>query len=285
MTEEMVNAFETEIAADVGIPAAVLLHHIVYWCDKNKQAEKNFHDGRYWVFASNVTLAERFPYLSLSTIKRALGSLISKGYVVVGCYNKLFFDRTYWYAPSELTLSIYAKCDNALDHFETVSRIQYDTSDTKIPKEYHTPPIIPPPAAKPKPKPKPKVDLAQFDVFWTAYPKKVDKQDAVKVWEKLNPNAELFEKIMSGLNRSVAFDHRFRERQYTPAPARWLRAENWNDEFELPKPAPQPTQQPTPKPKKDLAAQMREILPEKSAPPPPEVDAMIEEWKRNNNWR
>lgn len=280
----MMHALETEIAADVGVSAAIVLNHIVYWCEKNKSENRNFHDGRYWMYSSNQTIADNIPYLGIATIKRALSCLIDNGYVQVGNYNKATFDRTYWYTPSDLTLSIYAKSTNASNQTDAISPHHFDTDNTKL-RTNNTPPIIPPQAAKPKPKPKPKVDLAQFDVFWTAYPKKVDKQDAVKVWEKLNPNAELFEKIMSGLNRSVAFDHRFRERQYTPAPARWLRAENWNDEFELPKPMPQPTQQSTPKPKKDLAAQMREILPEKSAPPPPEVDAMIEEWKRNNNWR
>lgn len=280
----MYHGFDTDVAVEVGMPAATILHHIVYWCKRNEEEGKNFRDGRYWLFNTQAELASRFPYMSERTLRRALVDLKDSGYLLVGNYNRATFDRTTWYTPSDKALKVYANLDISSGQFDLIKSVHIDRDNTLINKN-NTPPIIPPQAAKPKPKPKPKVDLAQFDIFWTAYPKKVDKQDAVKVWEKLNPNAELFEKIMSGLNRSVAFDHRFRERQYTPAPARWLRAENWNDEFELPKPAPQPTQQSTPKPKKDLAAQMREILPEKSAPPPPEVDAMIEEWKRNNNWR
>jgi hypothetical protein len=280
----MYHGFDTDVAVEVGMPAATILHHIVYWCKRNEEEGKNFRDGRYWLFNTQAELASRFPYMSERTLRRALADLKDSGYLLVGNYNRATFDRTTWYTPSDKALKVYANLDISSGQFDLIKSAHVDRDNTLI-NQNNTPPIIPPQAAKPKPKPKPKVDLAQFDVFWTAYPKKVDKQDAVKVWEKLNPNAELFEKIMSGLNRSVAFDHRFRERQYTPAPARWLRAENWNDEFELPKPMPQQTQQSIPKPKKDLAAQMREILPEKSAPPPPEVDAMIEEWKRNNNWR
>ena len=284
----MIHAFETEIAADVGIPAAIILHSIALWCEKNERDGRNYHDGRYWTFDTLADIAVKFPYVSYRTTRRAIAELVEKGYLLTGNYNKATFDRTCWYAPSDKTLAFYPTgiMDNSNVQYGQMKYVQNGQANTKLDPNTNIPPIIPPEEPpKPKAKSKPPVDLAQFDVFWTAYPKKVDKQDTVKVWEKLNPNAELFEKIMSGLNRSVAYDHRFRERQFTPSPARWLRGKSWEDEFELPKPPPQQASSPAPKPKKDLVSQMREIVPAVGAPPPPEVEAMIEEWKRTHKWR
>ena len=81
-----------------------------------------------------------------------------------------------------------------------------------------------------------------FDEFWNIYPKKVSKQDAMKAWKALKPNADLQAAIMSSLQQWITSDQWQRENgQYIPYPATWLRKRRWEDEPEQGKP-PAPVQ-------------------------------------------
>jgi hypothetical protein len=70
-----------------------------------------------------------------------------------------------------------------------------------------------------------------FDQFWTVYPKKVAKQDALKAWKKLKITAELTEKIISAVNAQIN-SPQWQENggQYIPNPATWLNRGQWDDE-------------------------------------------------------
>ena len=94
----MLNQFDTEVALDVGINAAILYKNIQYWCEKNRTNGQNFYDGYYWTFNSMKAFAEQFPYLSEAQVRQALKVLEEKGYIKSGNYNKRSYDRTKWYA-------------------------------------------------------------------------------------------------------------------------------------------------------------------------------------------
>ncbi len=70
-----------------------------------------------------------------------------------------------------------------------------------------------------------------FEEFWTAYPKKVAKQDATKAWEKIGPDAELTKTIMQGLGKVK------QSRQWTegfiPNASTWLNGRRWEDDYTL----------------------------------------------------
>jgi hypothetical protein len=71
-----------------------------------------------------------------------------------------------------------------------------------------------------------------FDQFWDAYPHKVDKIDARKVWTKLKVDAdpELQATILAAVEAQKAGDQWMRDNgQYIPGPARWLRGGRWLD--------------------------------------------------------
>ena len=71
-----------------------------------------------------------------------------------------------------------------------------------------------------------------FDQFWKEYPKKVAKQSALKAWKKINPDDELFRKIMDGLKRWKDSGEWDRDGgQYIPYPASWLNGSRWEDEI------------------------------------------------------
>ena len=75
----------------------------------------------------------------------------------------------------------------------------------------------------------------QFEEFYKAYPRRQAKQDAEEAWRKLNPNEQLFSRILTDIR------HRFRtiELKFVPSPATYLRGARWNDEVIADKPKPE----------------------------------------------
>lgn len=69
-----------------------------------------------------------------------------------------------------------------------------------------------------------------FLEFYSAYPRRQSKQDAVKAYSQVRSTGIAHETIMRGLERAKRSDRRFREAQYTPLPASWLRAGGFDDE-------------------------------------------------------
>ena len=102
----MEHSFNIELAKKYGILEAILLKNLWFWIEKNRANEKNFYDGTYWTYNSTRAFNELFPYASESSIKRALKGLQEKGIIKTGNYNKSAYDRTLWYAFTDLGESI-----------------------------------------------------------------------------------------------------------------------------------------------------------------------------------
>lgn len=74
---------------------------------------------------------------------------------------------------------------------------------------------------------------ARFLEFWKAYPKKVAKQYALKAWNRLRPNAELYSQIMKAIeSQKQSKQWRKDNGQYIPNPATWLNGGQWENEME-----------------------------------------------------
>ncbi|MCD7812008.1 MAG: hypothetical protein LUG91_09225 [Ruminococcus sp.] len=72
----------------------------------------------------------------------------------------------------------------------------------------------------------------RFSAFWEAYPKKKAKVTAMKAWMRIKPTAELFEKIMSAVERYKHSREWLKENgAYIPNPATWLNGGCWDDEI------------------------------------------------------
>jgi hypothetical protein len=76
-------------------------------------------------------------------------------------------------------------------------------------------------------------DLAiDFDTFYSSYPKKKKKQDAVKAWNKLKLTPELAEQIMSALElQKKSADWLKENGQFIPYPATLINGRRWEDEI------------------------------------------------------
>ncbi len=71
----------------------------------------------------------------------------------------------------------------------------------------------------------------KFNLFWNEYPKHEAKQNAMREFEKLAPDDDLFETMMAAL-RKVKKSKQWQDVQYIPLPATWIRQRRWEDETE-----------------------------------------------------
>jgi predicted phage replisome organizer len=78
----------------------------------------------------------------------------------------------------------------------------------------------------------PEQDL--FEHFWAVYPRKVGKKDAVKAWNKLEPDETLTHQIIEGVERWKLSTQWTKDGgQYIPYPATFLNGERWKDECDI----------------------------------------------------
>lgn len=87
---------------------------------------------------------------------------------------------------------------------------------------------------------KPALDGSDFSLFWSAYPRKVAKAEAEKVFNALKPSKDLLNTILTALeHQKNRPDWKNPEKvKYIPHPARWLRGRRWEDESEATTPEP-----------------------------------------------
>lgn len=72
--------------------------------------------------------------------------------------------------------------------------------------------------------------INSFDQFWEAYPKKVAKQQAFKVWKK-NKLHERLNEILDDLDKRKSANWLNNDKQFIPNPTTYLNGERWNDEI------------------------------------------------------
>ena len=70
-----------------------------------------------------------------------------------------------------------------------------------------------------------------FDEFWNAYPRHVNKQAAMKAFEKAKIDNQLLKVILAAIERQKASDQWTKDGgQFIPHPATWLNGRRWEDE-------------------------------------------------------
>jgi len=74
---------------------------------------------------------------------------------------------------------------------------------------------------------------SKFASFWSEYPRKIAKQKAEQSFMKINPDDELFAKIMAGLKTSCESPQWTKDGgQFIPHAATWLNGRRWEDEVQ-----------------------------------------------------
>jgi hypothetical protein len=69
---------------------------------------------------------------------------------------------------------------------------------------------------------------SDFSIFWKAYPRKVAKGAAEKIWARLKHTPDLLPRMLSAIEKQKKTDQ-WRNPQYIPHPATWLNRKQWLD--------------------------------------------------------
>ncbi|BET97669.1 conserved phage C-terminal domain-containing protein [Xenorhabdus taiwanensis] len=85
-----------ELAMRLGLNEAIILQQIQYWLTETSSGVEV--NGCRWIYNTVDKWQEQFPFLSGSTIKRALGNLKKMGVLRIEQINKSSHDRTNYYA-------------------------------------------------------------------------------------------------------------------------------------------------------------------------------------------
>lgn len=87
------------------------------------------------------------------------------------------------------------------------------------------------PPDPPKPKAEKKPDIFPFAEFWSVYPKKKAKQDAIKAWDKIKPDEALGKTIIKAVqSQKLTQDWIKNGGAFIPYPATYLNGRRWEDE-------------------------------------------------------
>ena len=82
------------LAVKIGLHEAIVLQQLHYWLLMSKHER----DGRFWVYNTLDEWHAQFPFMSLSTLRRALADLEKKWRLIItGNYKRVATDHTRWY--------------------------------------------------------------------------------------------------------------------------------------------------------------------------------------------
>ena len=72
----------------------------------------------------------------------------------------------------------------------------------------------------------------QFETFYSKYPKKQGKADALKAFIKLSPNDALLEKMITAVEEHSKMEGWIKDfGKWVPLPASWIRGKRWEDQI------------------------------------------------------
>jgi len=110
---ELYSAFNLSldhgIAENVGVDAAIVFNHIVYWLRINaSKKETEMIDGKYWMYQTQEEMSDFFRFYSPDQVYKALKKLEDSGLIVKDKLSPNPFDRKNWYTVYDQ--SIIKKC-------------------------------------------------------------------------------------------------------------------------------------------------------------------------------
>ena len=98
-------------------------------------------------------------------------------------------------------------------------------------KEETEEPILVKPEDKTKKKNNVSKYPSDFEKFWSIYPKKHGKADALKSWKRINPDDDFQQKMITAVTAQSKTEQWMKnDHKFVPDPATWLNKGKWDDE-------------------------------------------------------
>lgn len=124
LTDEYPLIVLPELAKQLGTNAAMILQQIHYWSQKKCGS---IIDGVRWIYNTYQQWQEQLPFLSVSTIKRAIAKLKDLKLILVERHDKSEWNQRNYYcinyeALEKLQLPIGSICSTQLDQVELTSQ-------------------------------------------------------------------------------------------------------------------------------------------------------------------
>ena len=139
LMDEQPVVVDRGLARVIGLTEAIVITQIHQWVEYNRKNNKNYKDGFYWTYGAIKKWHEEYFDVigSVKTLRRVFKNLIENDYLIVGNYNKLNFDRTYWYRVNYEKFNVLKKehRDGQNDHTDEdkMTTSQVDKMTTPIP--------------------------------------------------------------------------------------------------------------------------------------------------------
>jgi len=251
------HIFNVDIAVIVGVQKAILLHHLMFWIQKNQANNTNYINEKHWTYNSGKAFELLFPYFKKRAILRWLNELENDEYIIsTSTHNKMSFDRTKWYSLTQKTLLLFEKheghklchstrqIDASIRQIDTtIPDINTDIYITTVDSDRTTDKALP--AVKRSSKKTRKGYSYPFEQFWALYPRKQAKEMAWKYWLGIRPSKELVNQIMIAVGQQIQeggslYPHGKNGLQYVKSPCSWLAGKCWTDEVLKGTPESQP---------------------------------------------
>lgn len=191
------HAFNVQEAVEYGVEKSLLLQHIRFWCNQNKDKDTHKHNNKVWMYQSASDMSHHYPYWSRQKISRLLRDMEAEGLIESGNFNSIGYDQTKWYA-----LSDNIQC----------SELNIRESKTEQPIPYT--------------KPDTETDNL-FETVWIQYGRKGNKQTALRYWKKLSYDDKI------AITKAIPAYIDAREYKYRKDFQGWINPTNrmWEDEI------------------------------------------------------
>ena len=121
------------LALAVGLNEAIVLQQVHYWL-RHSQHE---YDGRRWIYNTYEGWQEKFPFWSLSTVRRVVNALEGLGLLLSrDDLNRMKIDRTKWYTIDYDALEGICELAKSADHLSNLDSSEEVNLSRPITKEY-----------------------------------------------------------------------------------------------------------------------------------------------------
>ena len=154
-----------------------------------------------------------------------------------GWYNKRIFEEIErWNAISFKRAGAAKARWSARQKVKQINNIRLDANALQVLSKSNASGPSPSPSPSPSLKntntpPLPPKGGDGFAEFWSAYPRKTAKANAVKAFLKLSPSADMLRSMIAAVRQQAASEQWRKDGgQFIPHPATWLNGRRWEDE-------------------------------------------------------